>query len=152
MTAQQPQPEVSDRDAFGRFTEGNVIGRRGGRPPREIEREYLAAFTLGCPADRLQRIVEKLAEKAEAGNVDAIRLLLKHALPSQAMRVELDSVEQYRVAGASPAEHMGDMMARIQKKVTERRKFESRLRASGIQIGRKVSNKKSTGSRSRKKT
>ncbi len=112
--------QENGRDTQGRFAAGNKIGR--GRPRREIESAYLQSFVDGCPDGLLERIVAKLTQQALAGNIQASRLLMQHAMPSQQLRIELASDdEEYRVAGQSPSDGMESMMARITEKVQEAR-------------------------------
>ncbi len=54
-----------------------------------VEGEFLESFVAGCPPSKLQRIVESLVSKAEAGSLEAARLLLRHALPSGSLRVQV---------------------------------------------------------------
>ena len=67
------------------FVEGNIP--QGHRPKRdtEAERELNRALQMRKPGDprrrtNLRRIMEKLAQKAAAGNVDAIRIVLDRKL------------------------------------------------------------------------
>lgn len=119
-----PNKKSTGRDNRGRFVAGNKFGR--GRPPSEIEAEYLQAFNRGCDVEQFQRIVQKLAVLAESGNIAAIRLIMQHALPTQSKRLELatKSTEEYRVAGVPPEEHLREMWERLCKRVQELRKRE----------------------------
>ena len=136
MTETQPKPESNGRDARGRFLPGNQVGRRGGRPPREMERQYLEAFQAGCSPERLAKIVAAVAAKAEAGSLEAAKLILRHAMPAWPLRVELASdAEEYRVAGLTAAEVNQQMLKRLIDKIRERREYEASLRAAGVDLG-----------------
>lgn len=125
--------KTNGRDASGRFAPGNSFGR--GRPRREVEQEYLQAFVDGCPPNELRAIVAMLTQKSIKGNLDAARLLLRHAMPAQQLRLELASQHaEYRVAGRSPAEGMAEMLERLQRKLQERREYEAELAAQGVQV------------------
>ncbi len=130
MVSELNQTDVADattgRTSNGQFAAGNRYGR--GRPRREVERAYLEAFVGGCSAKQLEKIVGKLTAKALDGNLDAIKLLLRYAMPQQSLRLQLAShEEEYRVAGKSPAEGMAAMMQRITAKVQERREYEAQI-------------------------
>ncbi|MCA8938018.1 MAG: hypothetical protein KDB68_17690 [Planctomycetes bacterium] len=60
------------------FQPGNPGGP--GRPKRETETEYLNLFTQQVTQSAFVRIVDKLLEMAEAGDLKAIQLLLRYAL------------------------------------------------------------------------
>ena len=145
--------KTNGRDSRGRFASGNSVSLGHGRPRKEQEQAYLLAFQKGLSESDLTAVVKAIVKQAKSGSVAAARLLIDHSVGRPTVRVELDTdVPEYRVAGQTPGEHMRLEMAYLQKVVTEQREYESRLRAAGIQMGRNVSNKKSTGSRSRKKT
>ena len=113
----QNTPQSNGRDQNGRFAPGNTIGRRG-RPRREIETAYLQSFVDGCPDTLLEQIVAKLCQQALAGQIQASKLLLQHAMPDRQLRIELASNdESYRVAGQTPEAGLAEMLDRINKKV-----------------------------------
>ncbi len=61
---------MTDRDASGRFIKGNNANPNG-RPPKEREERYRYILLTTITFDRFQRIIDKLAKKAEAGDTQA---------------------------------------------------------------------------------
>jgi len=111
---------ANGRDKMGRFAAGGAAGP--GRPRREVEAAYLAAFTSAMPPEELEKIIEAVVEQAQAGNVQAARLLIEHSLGRPTSRLELaDASEGFRVAGQTPAESLEMMMQRINEKIAEQR-------------------------------
>ena len=117
-----------ERGSDGRFTAGNNGGP--GRPRRDTEREYLAAFQRALSAEDLEAVTRSVLECALAGNVAACRLLFEYAIGKPTEKLEFQQVEEYRVAGVSPAEGMTQMLKRIQKATKERRAYEKNIAAS----------------------
>jgi len=66
------------RDEHGRFVKGGPGGP--GRPRRATEEEYLYALSMAVPPSRWQRIADKLASAAEAGDVQAAKVLVAYLL------------------------------------------------------------------------
>lgn len=64
---------AAGRDRGGRFAKGNPGGP--GRPPRAPEANYLIALTDVVPLDRWRRIVERIADRAEDGDLRAAQWL-----------------------------------------------------------------------------
>ncbi len=69
------------RDARGKFVAGNSIGKGNpfGRAVNELRREMLEEAGSGDPP-RLRRVVMKLYDLAEAGDVAAAKLCVEHAI------------------------------------------------------------------------
>ena len=109
VTTGKPQ-----RNEKGQFVKGWQGGP--GRPPRETERAYLAAFFQACGPDDLADVVSVVLREAKGGDMVACKLLLTHCLPWQ-MRLEMLShvpeSEEYRVAGRSASATNNVMMARL---------------------------------------
>ena len=81
------------RDNRGRFLPGH--GGGPGRPPRQREREYLAAFEQICTLDRWRRIVAQACADAEQGDARAREWLAKWLLPPPALKlIHSDEEEQ----------------------------------------------------------
>lgn len=62
------------RTARGRFAPG-ASGNPAGRAPKAQERAIAEASARGCPPERWEKIVAKLADLADSGDVSAARLL-----------------------------------------------------------------------------
>jgi hypothetical protein len=115
---------TNGRDQRGRFATGNKLGK--GRPTRQVEADNLRAMYSACPPERLMGIINKLCVECELGNLEAIRILLRHALPIAVARVEIETDDfQYRVAGSTPEEKSGEMLRRIVTKVKEQRAYKA---------------------------
>lgn len=124
--AKKTKQQQQDRDAKGRFVEGCPGGP--GRPPRELERGYLRAFSQGLPEETLVAIVQKLAKQALRGDTAAARLLLTTALPPGSRTHLHQSTDQaFRVAGRTASEVDTAMVDRLMRKVLERRAYEASL-------------------------
>ena len=67
------------RNGRGQFAKGWCGG--SGRPKALDEERYARAFLRALPPARLERIIRMLAERAEAGNVAAAKVLLERVLP-----------------------------------------------------------------------
>lgn len=78
---------VAPRDEQGKFLEG-VSGNPAGRPPGTrnklitIKQKLEIAVRNGMSADRLGRIIDKMAKMAEDGDVKAARLILDKFISS----------------------------------------------------------------------
>ena len=59
----------TDRDAIGRFANGNPGGP--GRPRRDTERTYIAALSEACPPHIWGEIVARAVNDAKAGDATA---------------------------------------------------------------------------------
>jgi hypothetical protein len=117
------------RDARGRFIPGHDVVSPG-RPCRVVEKEFLAAFHRGCPPSELEAVTAKLVELALAGDVNAARLLLSHALPLSA-RVELMTeppTEPYRVAGQRASQTNNEMAKRLMASIKRTRERDAATR------------------------
>ena len=113
------------RDSKGRFLPGHSV-RSPGRPPREAEKQFLAAFERGCSPAKLEQVVSKMVERAISGDVAAARLLIQTAIP-QTIRQELANEEplEYRVAGLTPSENDDYWMKMLIGKMAERRRHDT---------------------------
>ena len=121
------KPKPNGRDSSGRFSKGNRLSP--GRPRRDTEREYLAAFQRALSTEDLEAVTRSVFECAMAGNVAACRLLLEYSVGRPTERIRFQPEEEYRVAGISPAEHMQEMLKRIAKQTKERRAYEKEVAA-----------------------
>jgi hypothetical protein len=71
----------------GRFTKGNPGGP--GRPPKPREEKYTEVLRTAVTFEQFERIVKKLAQKAEKGDMLAIRLLTELLTIPIAKRIEV---------------------------------------------------------------
>lgn len=70
-----------NRKRNGQFAPGNPGGP--GRPTRQTEVDYLLATADAVSPQRWRKIVDRLAEAAENGDVAAAKFLAGHLLPPQ---------------------------------------------------------------------
>jgi hypothetical protein len=90
------------RDRGGKFAKGNPGGP--GRPPRATEANYLLALTDVVPLDRWRKIVVRIADRAEDGDLKAAQWLGRVVLGadpgrlSEAVAGVLHAGPHYRVA------------------------------------------------------
>jgi len=118
----EAKTESNGRDTQGRFTLGNISGR--GRPRREREKEFLAAFDRALPAHELSEIVAAILIKAKEGSIPAARLLLEYAIGKPTERFGFENDHEFRVAGMSPRQNMEKMQQHIADRVQEMRAAE----------------------------
>jgi hypothetical protein len=114
------------RGPDGRFLKGG--GGGPGRPCRETEQAYFNAFTSACSPEDLAAVVATMVGLAKAGDINAAKLVMQHALPVQTrmeLRNWIPEEEKYRVAGSSPEEKSDEMLMRIVTKIKERRKYKA---------------------------
>jgi len=71
------------RDDVGRFSSGNSYGQ--GRPPRAVERDYLAVLSERLSLDDWRGIVSRAVEDASSGDAKARDWLSRYALGSEPM-------------------------------------------------------------------
>ena len=71
------------RDDIGRFSTGNNYGQ--GRPPRAIERDYLAVLSERLSLDDWREVVSRAVKDARAGDARARDWLSRYALGSEPM-------------------------------------------------------------------
>lgn len=91
------------RQKNGRFAEGNCGGP--GRPPLKTERDYLLVFESTVTHDRWQKVLSKILESAEAGNLKAAEFLAKYILGNkQGISEALTPEEKLEIAEARSAE------------------------------------------------
>jgi len=87
----------SQRDAQGRFVPGNRGGP--GNPFAGRVTELRTAALEAVPADRIHRIFDALAQKAEGGDVRAAKVVLAYALGrpvDEAGRAQQEAAETIR--------------------------------------------------------
>ena len=71
------------RDDVGRVSAGNNYGQ--GRPPRAVERDYLAALSERLTLDDWRSIVDRAVKDARSGDARARDWLSRYALGSEPM-------------------------------------------------------------------
>jgi len=89
---------VVERDAMGRFSQGNQGGP--GNPYAKKISELRSALMQAVTPDDLQEVIAKLVEEAKGGNIPAAKELLDRVL-GRALEVDLldrlDAVEQVMI-------------------------------------------------------
>lgn len=89
------------RRSNGRFAEGNPGGP--GRPRRAVEREYLACLSDAMPLKRWQKVVSRVAGRAEKGERWAVEWLSKYLLGEpQTLSLTLTELAQREALGIDP--------------------------------------------------
>ena len=73
------------RDDLGRFSTGNNYGQ--GRPPRAVERDYLAALSERLTLDDWRGIVDRAVADASSGDARARDWLSRYVLGVEPMRL-----------------------------------------------------------------
>jgi hypothetical protein len=126
------------RGADGRFLKGTPAGP--GRPCRETEQAYYNAFTLACSPQDLAAVVASMVGLAKAGDINAAKLVMGHALPAMVrmdLLIHVAPELQYRVAGAgrSATDVNATMLTRLHESIRRTR--------SGDQAARSYQPKKS---------
>ena len=71
------------RDDVGRFSSGNSYGQ--GRPPRAVERDYLAVLSERLSLDDWREVVSRAVQDARSGDAKARDWLSRYALGSEPM-------------------------------------------------------------------
>jgi hypothetical protein len=85
------------RDDKGQFSTGNNYGQ--GRPPRAVERDYLAALSERLSLDDWRSIVDRAVKDARSGDARARDWRERYALGSEPMRLtDLALREQMQVS------------------------------------------------------
>jgi len=119
----QNKPSTKGRDDRGRFAPGNSLSP--GRPSKEREKQYLAAFDKALPANELSTVVAAVLVKAKSGSIPAARLLLEYAIGRPIQRFEFEDESEYRVAGENPRENLERMQTYIAERVQQMRDAEA---------------------------
>jgi len=70
--------KANGRNSNGQFAKGRPGGP--GRPPRDVEKDYLAALTHAVTPDKWRSIVQRALTDAEAGDRFARDWLSKHLI------------------------------------------------------------------------
>ena len=85
------------RDDKGQFSTGNNYGQ--GRPPRAVERDYLAALSERLSLADWRSIVDRAVKDARSGDARARDWLSRYALGAEPMRLtDLALREQMQVS------------------------------------------------------
>ena len=71
------------RDDVGRFSTGNNYGQ--GRPPRAVERDYLAVLSERLSLDDWREVVSRAVQDARSGDAKARDWLSRYALGTEPM-------------------------------------------------------------------
>ena len=77
---------MQERDANGRFVKGN--GGGPGRPSKREEERYRELLKEAVSYAQWKRIIQKLAEKAGNGDVQATKLLFEYILGKPPQRLQ----------------------------------------------------------------
>lgn len=92
---------MTGRNRDGRFTAGNHFGK--GRPPRAVERDYLAALADCVPLDDWREVCRKALTDAKRGDArarDWLTGLLCGAEPMRLLDIAADEAAGYGSADA----------------------------------------------------
>ena len=115
------------RDDKGQFSTGNNYGQ--GRPPRAVERDYLAALSERLTLDDWRSIVDRAVKDARSGDARAREWLSRYALGSEPMRLtDLALREQMQVSTEA------ELAAMIERETTppDERLLDEAVRGSSL--------------------
>ena len=115
------------RDAVGRFSTGNNYGQ--GRPPRAVERDYLAVLSERLSLDDWRSIVDRAVADASSGDARARDWLSRYALGVEPMRLtDLALREQMQVSTEA------ELAAMIERETTppDERLLDEAVRGSSL--------------------
>lgn len=78
-----------DRDERGRFKPGNKASKNAGRPKKPREERYAEVLKETVSYAQFGRIVDKIAKKAERGDLQAAKLLFEYFIgkPNQQLDI-----------------------------------------------------------------
>lgn len=113
------------RDPRGRFAPGN--GGGPGRPRKEREAVYQAAFSDALPPATFGAIVRMLATKALGGSVQAARLLIEHAIGRPSLKIEWSDDSEFRVAGLTPDGATANLIEQLRARLEQIHQREAAL-------------------------
>ena len=115
------------RDAVGRFSTGNNYGQ--GRPPRAVERDYLAVLSERLSLDDWRSIVDRAVADASSGDARARDWLSRYALGSEPMSLTALAIRE-RMQVSSEAE----LAAMIERETTppDERLLDEAVRGSSL--------------------
>jgi hypothetical protein len=80
------------RDKAGRFIKG-VSGNPNGRPPKEREEKYTEILKNAVTFEQFGRVVKRIADKAEKGDMQASKLLMELLTIPMAKRIEITGAD-----------------------------------------------------------
>ena len=80
------------REKNGQFAKGN--GGGPGRPPKAREERYKEILKGAVTYSQWRKIIKKLADKAERGDIQAAKLLFEYLVgkPTQELQIDSDNV------------------------------------------------------------
>ena len=78
-----------DRDARGRFKPGNKAAKNGGRPSKPREERYTEILREAVTFAQFERIVRRIAQKAERGDLPAAKLLFEYIIGKPPQQYQL---------------------------------------------------------------
>ena len=96
------------RDDKGQFSTGNNYGQ--GRPPRAVERDYLAALSERLTLDDWRSIVDRAVQDARSGDARARDWLSRYALGSEPMSLTALAIRE--LMGVSSEAELAAMIER----------------------------------------
>ena len=88
---------MADRDAAGRFVEGNTASRNGGRPKRAKEEKFIAVTIGAVSLQEWREIVHKARDQARRGDAVARKWLSGYLLGPPVQKQEHDVVSDITV-------------------------------------------------------
>ena len=115
------------RDDIGRFSAGNNYGQ--GRPPRAVERDYLAALSERLSLADWRSIVDRAVQDACSGNARARDWLSRYVLGTEPMSLTALAIRE-RMQVSSEAE----LAAMIERETTppDERLLDEAVRGSSL--------------------
>jgi hypothetical protein len=115
------------RDDKGQFSTGNNYGQ--GRPPRAVERDYLAALSERLSLDDWRSIVDRAVKDARSGDARARDWLSRYALGSEPLSLTALAIrEQMQVSTEA------ELAAMIERETTppDERLLDEAVRGSSL--------------------
>jgi len=84
---------MGERDLNGKFAKGNAGGP--GRPRRQVDKDYLAAFSEVITRDEWKEIIEKAVTQAKEGDPRARQWLTNYVIgPRQDKELEIIAIQE----------------------------------------------------------
>lgn len=91
--AKLPAQDI-DRDGSGKFANGNKASVGHGRPPRQVESEYLRVVAQACDLDVWREIVSRAVQDAKSGDAKAREFLARWIMPANLTLTELTARDE----------------------------------------------------------
>lgn len=136
MHETERNPNDTKRDDKGRFLVGTAPGP--GRPPACSDSIYMTVARQRFQPEQIASVLDAVYREALNGSIKAASLLLKYFLPQPNARIQIEArmfeppsraEDEFRVAGATPAEIDRQMMNRLRQLVVEQEQYEKDIEA-----------------------